>query len=181
MSDHPRSLLKDRYAVNVITSPVTCALNCCSGRFAGPLTTAPEVVNVEPWQGQTNCDPEKPLIVQASCVQTAVRAVALAAPVRVTRNVPIDVCATAMAPVEPRVEPSGAWIVMVRPLTDAVAEASDCVFDYGPVVLLPPQPTAAPRAMSPAALPQQAQNWRRLGVVVDSSLIMDVTSSGQIL
>ena len=41
-------------------------------------------------------------------VQTAVMAVALVAPVRVTRNVPIDVCEMAMAPVEANVVPAPA-------------------------------------------------------------------------
>jgi len=55
-----------------------------------------------------NCDPEKSVMVHPSCVQTAVSAVALVAPVRETRNVPIDVCATAMPPVEASVVPAPA-------------------------------------------------------------------------
>jgi len=88
----------------VATSPLTCAANEVKGRLAGPLTTAPEVLNVAPWHGQTNCEPENRVIAQLSWVQVAVRTLTVSAPVRVSKKAPTDVCVIAMAKrlIEPR-------------------------------------------------------------------------------
>ena len=76
--NHPRSLLKEPQAVNVTALSVTWALNCCSGRLAGPITTEPDVENADPWHGQTKVDIDDPVTVQPSCVQVAVRTEAVA-------------------------------------------------------------------------------------------------------
>jgi hypothetical protein len=75
-------------------------------------------VNVEPWHGHTNCEPENPVMAQPSCVQVAVNTVAALADVRVTRNVPMEVCAMPMPPADASGVPV-VVMVTVRPLTAA--------------------------------------------------------------
>lgn len=118
-------------------------------------------------------------MVQPSCVQVAVSTVAAFAPVRVSRNVPTDVCVMAIPPVDASGEPAPTGTETTRPLTDEVTDVNDSALDDGPVGL-PPQPATAPSATKPAALPQQAQNSRRVGTDDSSSLITAVSSRGQI-
>lgn len=144
-------------------SPLICAANCRNALFAGPLTTAPEVEKVEPWHGQTNCDPEKPVIAQPSCVQVAVKTLIEVALVRVSRNEPRDVWVTAIPPVDASGEFAPTDTETVRPLTDPATDVSGCALEDG-LVGLPPHPATVPIASSPAALLQHAQNSRRVGM-----------------
>jgi len=137
----------------------------------------PDVENVEPWHGHTNWEPEKPVTVQPSCVHVAVRTVALVVPVLVIRKLPRLVCAMAIPPVLASA-PEPTAIVTTRPLTTPDTDVNGVEFADGDVGL-PPQPATVPRASSPAALPQPAQNSRRVCVETSSSLITSVTSSGQ--
>jgi hypothetical protein len=127
-------------------------------------------VNVEPWHGHTNWDPENPLMVQPSWVHTAVKTLREAASVRARRNVPIDVCVIAIPPVVASGEPAAIGTETVRPLTVAPTEANDCALSEGPVGL-PPQPAADAMASAPAAFAQHEQNSRRVGSDVRLSLI----------
>ena len=108
-------------------------------------------------------------------MQVAVKTVAEVAPVRATRNVPIDVCVIAMPPVVASAFPATETDT-VRPLTVAVTDVRDCVFADGPVGL-PPHPATAVIAANPAALEQQAQNSLRVGADMVSSLITAVVST----
>lgn len=149
------------YAVNVALSPLIVAANCCSDRFAGPLTTEPDVVNVDPWFGQTNCEPSERLIVVPSCVHVAVSTLSVVALVRASRNVPIDVWVMAIDPVAASADVAPTGTVTVLPLTVDDTDPNACVFSDG-LVGLEPHPAIVPRAKKEAALLQQAQNSRRL-------------------
>lgn len=59
-----------------------------SARVAGLLTTDPLVLNCDPWHGQMKVWPETFVMVQPSCVQTAVRAENASCEIRVTRKLP---------------------------------------------------------------------------------------------
>src|SRR5262245_59623674 len=62
-----------RQSVIVSVVPLTVVANCRNALVAGPVITMPSVVYCDPWHGQTYRPSEKPVIVQASCVQMAVR------------------------------------------------------------------------------------------------------------
>lgn len=67
-----------------------CELNVRSARDAGPFTTPPLVLKREPWHGQTNVDPEAPVIVHPSCVHVAVSTEKVLASFRVARKLPVE-------------------------------------------------------------------------------------------
>src|SRR5689334_12222621 len=76
----------------------------------------------------------------------------------------------AIAPVDASAEPAPIGTVTVRPLTVAVTVGSDCVLPEGPEGL-PPHAAEAASARRAAALPQPAQNSRRVGVEISSSVV----------
>jgi hypothetical protein len=90
--------------------------------------------------------------------------------VRVSRNVPIGVWASAMPPVLASGEFPAIDTETERPLTAADADGSDCAFAEGPVGL-PPHAAAEVMTRRLAALVQHAQNSRRVGPGISSSLI----------
>ena len=94
--------------------------NDVSARDAGPITTAPPVLNREPWQGHTNCDDSNPLTVQASCVHVAVRTVNAVSLVRAIKKLPIEVLASAAVPADPSAPDAGMVMETTRPETVAV-------------------------------------------------------------
>jgi hypothetical protein len=59
--------------------------NCRSEDEAGPCTTAPLVLNSDPWHGHTYREFAKPVTAQPSWVQTAVTVVKVLCAVRATR------------------------------------------------------------------------------------------------
>ena len=108
-------------------------------------------------------------MVVCSCVQVAVNTLKVVAAVRASRKVPTDVCVIAIEPVAARAEPAPTGTVTVRPLTVDVTVESRVALEDGPVGL-PPQAAAPASASSPAAMPQHAQNSRRVGE--EGSLIL---------
>ena len=75
----------------VRTPPAKRVANERNDVVAGPWITAPLVLYVEPWHGQTYCALWNPLTTQPSCVQIAVSAVKEPADVCATRKLPADV------------------------------------------------------------------------------------------
>ena len=75
------------YPVTVNVFPDSDALYFCSDRDAGPRTTSPLVLKSDPWQGHSKFGAAHPVMVQAWCVQPALKAV----------NVSAAVCATSTA------------------------------------------------------------------------------------
>ncbi len=71
---------------NAIVSTLfeNCVVNVRSDELAGPVSTRPDVLNREPWQGQTYAELSNPVIVHASCVHVAVSAVNVSCAVRAT-------------------------------------------------------------------------------------------------
>jgi hypothetical protein len=108
------------------------------------------VVNCEPWHGHANWLPVNPVIMHPSWVHVAVRAVNEFGAVWATRNVPNDVCTLAAEPTAVSAEAASTVIDTIRPVTDAVTDASGGA-DVDGDVELPPQAATVPRASIEAA------------------------------
>lgn len=106
------------YAENVRIPFANVEANVLSGTAAGPAATAPEVVNLDPWHGQTYCDASKPLTVQSACVQVDVSTVNVVSLVRAARNKPSDVLRRAAVPTDARVPEVGIVTDTTLPETD---------------------------------------------------------------
>jgi hypothetical protein len=135
----------------VRTPFANCVVNGCNALVAGPIATAPEVENCEPWHGHTNRVPENPVTVQPSCVHVAVSAVKVSWPVCATKNVPNDVCTIAIEPTAASADAASIVTDTMRPATAAAADGScDADVDEGDVEL-PPQAATELRASIEAA------------------------------
>jgi hypothetical protein len=118
---------------------------------AGPLATAPVVVNRDPWHGHTYWLPENPVIVHASCVQVAVSAVNDSSPVLDTRNLPSALWTIAAEPTAANGDAASIVTDTLRPLTVADTELSaDADPEDGDVGLPPPHAAIAPAAATAA-------------------------------
>jgi hypothetical protein len=134
-----------------VTTPfANWVVNCCKDLDAGPIVTAPEVENCEPWHGHTNRLPANPEISQPSCVHVAVKAVKESCAVRATRNVPRDVLTIAIPPTGASADAASIVTDTVRPATAAAADGSCTAVDEGPAEL-PPHAATEPRASIEAA------------------------------
>ena len=135
--------------------------------MAGPFWTAPLVLNRDPWQGHTNACPLNPVIVQLSCVQVAVTAVKVSAPVWATRMRPFGLWTRAALPTDARGEPASMFKV-APPLAAValrVASAGTSGGSEPPVTLPPPPPQAwssVPTAAAEANWQAWVQNSRRV-------------------
>ena len=135
------------HTVNVRTPLENCVGYCCSGIVAGPIPTAPVVVNCDPWHGHTNRLLENPVIVQPSCVHVAVRAVNESCAVWATRNVPNGVCTIAAEPTVASGEVASIVTDTTCPATVAEAAPSwGTEGDEGDVGLPPPHAASVPTA-----------------------------------
>lgn len=125
----------------VRTSFANCAGNCRSARGAGPDTTAPDVLNREPWHGQTKVWLLYPVMVQASCVQVAVKAAKVVAAVRATRRSPDEVRSNAALPTSTSGDEGPIVTVATPPCRLALTCGSGAPTEGD--VGLPPQPCSA--------------------------------------
>jgi hypothetical protein len=141
---------------------MNCVEYCCSALVAGPLTTAPAVLNRELWQGHTNWLLAKPVIAHPSCVHVAVSTLNASWPVRAMRKVPSDVCTVAAEVTAARADPLSIVTDTVRPLTVPFTALSwEAEVEEGEV--LPPlQAAKVPAASTAAAWQAQAQKSRRV-------------------
>jgi len=117
-------------------------------RVAGPLATPPLVVNCDPWHGQTNWLPEKPVMVHDSCVQMAESTLKVSCAVCATRNVPSEVWRIAAEPTDASAPAGSIETETVRPLTLPETVLSGVALDGE--VGLPPQAVNTPAASSEA-------------------------------
>lgn len=141
--------------VNV--SLANAVANTVSARVAGLCSTAPLVLNRDPWHGQMNVVPDTLLTVQPSWVQTAVRAENACSEMRATRKFPMLDCTSAVPPTAASAEPAATGTVTARPETAPVTVGSaepfpplDTLGDVGLPPLLHPGSTA-PTATSDIA------------------------------
>jgi signal transduction histidine kinase len=140
---------------------------------AGPFSTAPDVLNLDPWQGHTNVEPVKPMIVQASCVQVAVSAVNASAPVWATRKRPLELWTSAALPTAESGEPA-ATLTFTPPLPAVPLTVGSVGTLLGRLPLPPPAPPHAwrsepidpPSAATEASRQAWVQNSRRVWSVM---------------
>lgn len=143
--------------MKVSTSPDSVEGNDWSARAAGPFATAPAVVYLELWHGQTNSWPLNRSTVQPSWVHTAVSTLKVLWEVRATRKLPgwIAAVTSAALPTAPRALPAPTGTVTVRPDTEPLTTGSAELpvgVGEGDVGLSPPHPgRTAPRATRDAA------------------------------
>ena len=136
-----------RYTLIVSTLPETLVLNVDSGRDAGPLTTAPERLNCEPWHWHSYVWFWKVLTVHCSCVHVAVSAENAFCAVRATRNDRPEAFTSAASPTVARAPLSTLSVIVLfamEPLI--VGSAGNPLGPPGDVGLLPPHPVSAATA-----------------------------------
>ena len=142
---------RERHTVNVRTPFANWVGYCCRARAAGPFATPPDVVNCDPWHGHTKRLLSYPVIVQASWVQVAVRAVNESCAVRPTRNTPNEVCTIAAEPTAARADAESTLTDTTLPAVVAATDASCGAESEGDVGLPPHAAATAPTARSEAA------------------------------
>lgn len=118
--------------------------------MAGPWTTAPLVLNSEPWHGQTYTELAKPPTSQPSCVQTAVTVVTAVCDVRATRYVPVEAVTVAAPPTAASGDELSTLIVSVRPTSVPVTDGNAGA-ELGEVELPPQAGATAPSVSSETA------------------------------
>jgi hypothetical protein len=132
-----------RHTLIVTTVLSNVVGNCRSADEAGPSTTAPLVLNSDPWQGHTYREFAKPVTAQPSCVQTAVTVVHALCAVRATRYVPVETVTVAAPPMAASGDPALTAIVSVR-LTSVPDTEGKAGAELGEVVLPPQAGTTTP-------------------------------------